>query len=42
MTIDVAFVLVVAVRCAEDGRAYAAREVLNVVFSIKRSDVGAP
>ena len=34
-----AFVLVVAVLCAEDGRAHATRKVFNVIFSIQCGDI---
>jgi hypothetical protein len=41
VTVDASFVLVVAVRGAENSRAYGAGKVLNVVFAVERCDVGA-
>lgn len=41
MAIDTALVLVVAVGRAKDGGADGAGEMLNVVFAVERSDVGA-
>jgi hypothetical protein len=41
MAIYIAFVLVVAVLCPENGRTQGARKMFNVVFSIERSDVRA-
>lgn len=40
MAIDFAFVLIVAVRCSEDGWADRASEMFDVVFAIKSSDIG--
>ena len=42
VAIDIAFVFVVGVLCAEDGGTDAAGEVLDVVFAVERGDVGAP
>lgn len=36
---DITFVLVVRVGSTEDGRANAAREVLDVIFPVERSNV---
>lgn len=41
MAVYIAFVLVVAVLCSENGRTQGACKMLNVIFSIERSDVGA-
>ena len=40
MAVDIAFMFVVAICRAEDRWTDTACEVLNVVFAIKRSDVG--
>ena len=39
MTIDVAFVLIIAVLCSEDCRAYRACKVLDMVFTLQSCDV---
>jgi len=39
VTVDIAFVLVIAVLCAKDGRTYRAREMLDVVLALKRSNI---
>ena len=41
VTVDTAFVFVVAVRCAEYSGAYRAGEMLDVVLSVQRGDVRA-
>jgi hypothetical protein len=41
VTIYAAFVFVVAVGCAKDGRTYRAGEMLDVVFAVEGCDVGA-
>ena len=40
MAVDLIFVFIVAVLCAKDGRTHRAGEVLDVVFSIKRRNIG--
>ena len=39
VAVDAAVVLVVAVLCAEDSRAYAASEVFDMIFAIERGNV---
>ena len=41
MTVHLSFMLVVAVLCAEDSRTDGAGEMLYMVLSIKRGNVGA-
>ena len=41
VAVNTALVLVIAVRCAEDGRTDGTREMLDVVFSIQCGDVGS-
>jgi hypothetical protein len=39
VTVDATLMLVVAVGCAEHGRAHGAGKVFNVVFAVERCDV---
>ena len=41
MAVHIAFVLVVGILCTKDSRAYTASEMLNVVFAVHGSNVGA-
>lgn len=41
VTINTCIMFVIAIRRSEDGRAYRAGKMLNVVFSIQGSNVGA-